>query len=469
MGSDIGKIFGGPLTQEGISLPSGGWQSANQARNTIPDASWTAGGNLNPQPTVSTIQRPSFIDAVNSGPGGLPNALSPALTTKGKVLATVLSAAKGGLASIGEKTAGQGFQTGLNLPFVQAQQKQGIQRGALENQMLQGQVANAPILARLGIAGKQADITKTQAETAALPAKQALEEAQTLASRYKEDPGSGALIDLQTMQTVNGGNLIPVQSKELAGVLNVPVGTKVPIARAQKAATLLATGATTVPTDEGVFDYNRITGNMKKLGGNPRNVFSPANRFGEFVDPNDPQNTVITTYGQAAKQGMSGTKSTGFKVEQRAGLQEVPTKIGDQKVAFTTAIQHADLLRQAVRGLANGDQQTLNDLKNRFKNEFGSSGPVTAQAVADAYQREVTSILSKGHMTNEEIRSVGKTLNPNKQNWNQIDSVLGAYQSLAQSKMNMLNQQKTSAIKQSQTQGGNIINYKIVNGELVRQ
>lgn len=134
---------------------------------------------------------------------------------------------------------------------------------------------------------------------------------------------------------------------------------------------------------------------------------------------------------------------------------EVPTAIGNQKVAFNTAIAHADLLQQAAAALKNGDSQTLNGLKNRFKNEFGESGPITAQAIADAYTREVTSVISKGHMTDSEIGTVGKTIDTNRQNIGQIGSVIGAYKALAQSKMDQLQKQEDSALKRTQTGGGN--------------
>jgi hypothetical protein len=134
---------------------------------------------------------------------------------------------------------------------------------------------------------------------------------------------------------------------------------------------------------------------------------------------------------------------------------EVPKDIGTQKVAFNTAIDHADLLQKAAAALKNGDSQTLNGLKNKFKNEFGESGPITAQTIADAYTREVTSVLSKGHMTDSEIQNVGKTIDTNRQNFDQISSVIGAYKSLAQSKMDQLQKQEDSALKRTQTGGGN--------------
>jgi len=170
----------------------------------------------------------------------------------------------------------------------------------------------------------------------------------------------------------------------------------------------------------------------------------------EIADPNNPGETTFTTKSGAIQSGASGPQSASVQVPRAAAKAEVPTGIGNQKVAFTTAIQHADLLRAAARALNNGDEQTLNALKNRFKDEFGSTGPITASVISDAYGREVTSMLSKGHMTDSEISTVGSTVNPTRQNFAQTDAVLGAYQALAQSKMNMLNQQKTSAIKQSQ-------------------
>jgi hypothetical protein len=168
----------------------------------------------------------------------------------------------------------------------------------------------------------------------------------------------------------------------------------------------------------------------------------------EIADVNNPGQTLVTTGAQAI--GQPGVQSASVQAPKAAAKAEVPTKIGDLKIAFNTAIQHADLLRSAVTALNNGDQTTLNSLKNRLKAEFGVSGPVTAQAIADAYGREVTSVISKGHMTNEEIGSVGKTLNVNRQSPEQSLGVLDAYKALMQSKMNMLNQQKQSAIKQSQ-------------------
>jgi hypothetical protein len=148
--------------------------------------------------------------------------------------------------------------------------------------------------------------------------------------------------------------------------------------------------------------------------------------------------------------GAAGPQSASVQVPRQAMKAAVPTKIGDLNVAFDTMDQHATLLRQAVHALANGDMQTLNGLQNKFKNEFGSSGPITASAIADAYKGEVSNVINKGHITDQGNEKIAHTLDPNRQNYSQMDSVLGAYQALARSKMSMLNKQTTKAVSASQ-------------------
>ena len=98
------------------------------------------------------------------------------------------------------------------------------------------------------------------------------------------------------------------------------------------------------------------------------------------------------------------------------------------------------LLLKAADALHNGDQQTINSLKNRFANEFGATGPITANTIAQAYTREISKMLTSGHMTDSEIGAVGSTLDPNRQSLPQMQAVIGAYRALAQSKMKVRQQ-----------------------------
>lgn len=165
MANLLQKLFSG-LTQSGITLPNGQFENERQAQDTVPelpDFIKEAGGmNAGAQP--SSVQTPSFLQAMKSGPGGTPNAMSPALSTKGKILTTLLSGAFGALAGAGQRTVGGGFQAGAQLPWEQAQFRQNAQRGQLENEKTQQDMQFAPLLRQLGIQKTQADISKSQAD-----------------------------------------------------------------------------------------------------------------------------------------------------------------------------------------------------------------------------------------------------------------------------------------------------------------
>src|SRR5437764_10564220 len=99
------KIFG-DLTNSSVTLPNGEQQYgdpsqlAQVASRTLPSADAMLGPDvLNPAPVSqaplpSPIQKPSFTQAVGTGQGV---AMNPALTTRGKVLATLIQIARGGL------------------------------------------------------------------------------------------------------------------------------------------------------------------------------------------------------------------------------------------------------------------------------------------------------------------------------------------------------------------------------------
>lgn len=432
------------------------------------------------------IGQPSFVQAATAGatPGGA-NALSPGLNKAGKLVTLLTSGLQGALAgrraseeaviqSGGRRSggAGMGFEAGYTLPWQRSMQQQAVQRGGLENQILGNQVQYAPALNFLKMLQEQAEVGKTQAEagkataeTGAIPDKQRLEQAQAEAANYKDDPNLG-LIDLRTKQPVNPSGFAPLTAEE-AQVLGKQPGERVPLKLKNTASEIAVRGLTTVNTEEGVFERNRNVGSMTRLGSNPRMMFAPGEQYTPVAaDPNDPGKVTLMKKGQAAAQGVNLPQGAATTAAKTVARSEVPTKIGDQKVAFTTMIQHADLLREAARALSNGNVQTLAGLKNAFKNEFGYSGPITAKAIADAYAGEVTNVIAKGHITDAEMAKTGKTLDPSKQNFETLDKVLTAYQALAQSKMNMLNQQANAARGGGK---GKEIHYKIVNGKLVPQ
>lgn len=438
------------------------------------------------------IGQPSFMQAATAGatPGGV-NAMSPGLNKAGKLATLLTSGLQGALAgraasenaviqSGGRRSggAGMGFEAGYELPLQRASKQLGLQQqqAQVEATRAQSQMINTPSgpmpawLAKAILpASIRAGATTEAAETAAGGRVKAAE----IGQRFKAVPGVG-LFDTTSRQvvpgTANGVTITP----EIAKDYQLPdefIGKPMNVGQLASLERSMNQQTTTVQGAAGpalVEKAGPQKGQTTQLGlGSPAVAAAQARPVQAALDPNNPGALQYTTAGNAIKTGAAAPGSASVAAAKTAAKSEVPTNVGNQKVAFTTAIQHADLLKSAISALGNGDQQTLNSLKNRFKAEFGVSGPVTAEAISDAYGREVTSILSKGHMTDSEIGTVGKTLNVNRQSPQQSLAVINAYRALAQSKMNMLQQQVNSAKGGNKTTG-NEIQWHIENGKLVQ-
>lgn len=175
---------------------------------------------------------------------------------------------------------------------------------------------------------------------------------------------------------------------------------------------------------EGVI--NRMAGARARAGAESRYV--------QITDPDRPGEFIYKPVGQAARDKSSSAQSASGTVPKKVLEWATTGKGGEEINSFNTALQHADLLKEAAIRLQNGDTRWLNDKKNEFKSAFGDPNLTTARAIANAYSREVTKMLSSGHMTDSEIGSAEATL-PLDANIETIESVLDAYKALAGSKM----------------------------------
>ena len=475
----MGQLFGN-LTHSAVVSPDGTlkWQaSPAQAGKTLAaeqstelqPSSMDEQGNVQPnQSAFSRIIRPTLAQAA-TGPAGTPNALSPGLSKAGKLVTLLTSGLQGALAgrAAQEQTIAQtgghraggigtGFQAAYQLPWQRAQQQAEAQltQAGLQpvttpyGQMPAGFAAKiiAPYLgyqgkvesARIGAAGRE-----QEAQTKAGAQVQAAE----IGKRFIPVSGVG-LFDTSSRQIIPGTQQGIVVTPEIADDYQLPkdfIGK--PMTLANLASVQRSSVFENVPqmTAQGPIIVNRRNAQATPVAGPGGTRYSPPALASprEIADINNPGETLVVPAGQSF--GQPGAQSASVQVPRQAAKAQIPTNVGNLKVAFNTALQHAGLLESAAKALQNGDQQTLNSLKNRFKNEFGSTEPITAQTVADAYGREITKMLSAGHMTDNEISTVGKTINPNRQSLQQVMSVLGAYRALAQSKLNMLNQQVGAA------------------------
>lgn len=176
-------------------------------------------------------------------------------------------------------------------------------------------------------------------------------------------------------------------------------------------------------------------------GGNPSQIAQAlANnsmKWSEAVSPRTPQAVKNQIMAQVFK--LNPNYDTGeFGLEQEAAKKARSGAWADTRLAYNTAIDHADQLLAASDALKNGDVQKLNQLKNYFSTQFGSPDASTAQAIANAYNHEVTSVVAKGHMTDAEVAQGHGVLDVNKASPEQIKGVAQAYKNLMTSKRDEL-------------------------------
>lgn len=398
---------------------------------------------------------------------GLPGALA------GRAAQEQMIAQTGGRRAGG---IGTGFQAGYMLPFQRAMMGQQLQQeqaktglAQAELQPVQTPYGNLPaalapkiLSPYLGMEGKlgSAQIRAQSLENVGQMQALSRVQAAQIGKNYIPVPGVG-LFDAQSKQVIPDTAIPPVLlTPEEAQAMGHPelANKHIPISQYAQLERGTAFGSTVVQGEAGPALVQRNSaspnyGQVKPLGlGNPS-----MGRPVQVGDVNNPGQTTYMTGGQAIKSGVPGTQSASVQVPRAAAKAEVPTKIGDTKLAFNTAMAHADLLQKAFDAINNGDVRTWNSIKKRVATEFGVSGPPTASLIASAYTREIQKMLSSNHTTDAEVSSAGATLPPNASP-EQMKAAISAYRNLAQSKLNVLNQQKQSAVNQSQPNRGNTRN-----------
>lgn len=127
-----------------------------------------------------------------------------------------------------------------------------------------------------------------------------------------------------------------------------------------------------------------------------------------------------------------------FKNQMAAARKATSGTWADSRLAYNTALDHSKNLLTAIDALNNGDVQTLNSMKNFFKTEFGSPDVPDFKAIANAYNHEVTSVLSKGHITDNEIKEGGAVL-PANASPQALRKVVNSFNTLMSGKRDELN------------------------------
>jgi hypothetical protein len=259
------------------------------------------------------------------------------------------------------------------------------------------------------------------------------------AQKQKEIEQKGQQLDLETKkfeQTQPGGALENPEQKFLR--LDAAQKQKQPISDADKAfLQSYKTNKTMVP----IAQFNlQNAGAAADANGNPSQIAQmlAANKmkWSEAVSMRTPQSVKNEIMKQVFK--LNPNFDTGeFGLEQDAAKKARSGAWADTRLAYNTALDHSDLLLKAADALNNGDTKALNSLENNFKTQFGWSGKINFDAIANAYNHEVTSVVSKGHITDAEVSSGHATL-PDDVNAKTIHDVVNSYKSLMTSKRDEL-------------------------------
>jgi hypothetical protein len=407
--------------------------------------------------------QPSFAQTTRDQ-NGMPLQVNPAETKLGKLVHILAAAGQGALAGWGTGNPGAGAAAAREIPFQEAEQRQQLAQQQAQLALTRAQstmvqtplgpmtpaMAKAVYPALIGQQGK-VQVQSMKGQSAENVEQTRAQSAQAVAGtnkRFQVVPNVG-LFDTQNpsgrTEMVPGTEQGIIITPEIAKDHDLPpefVGK--PLSLQNLAAVQRSEMVNTVPVEgaAGPALVNRKTKQVTPLGlGNPGVAVANARPVQVAADPNNPGNVTYAPAGQAMATGAMAPRAAPVQGAVAVTKSAIAGPIGAQIGAFNTALRHADLLQSAAAALGNGDQQTLNKMRNSFKTEFGAAGPITAQTIANAYSREVTKMLSSNHFTDAELASAGGTTDVNRMSPAQMVGVMGAYRALATSKMQVLQQQ----------------------------
>jgi hypothetical protein len=430
---------GGDPAAGGVIPPALDPSQLSPAAQNAPQQVPTDPSQQPPAATAPVVGPPA--DSQNAPPQADVNAyqanIPPPPQTKGQKLLQLLQAGitgalSGQQASVdySAKTGRSGgFGVGLGggftqqLPFLRGLQGQQLQRGGLENQLLSGQAQFAPYQRYLDLLRGGADIRKTgaqadeatanagkaTAEAGAIPIKSQLEQAQTEAANYKEDPNVG-LIDLRTKQPVSSGGMAILDAPS-AVVLGKQAGERVPLKVATQAKALSDQGVsytqagghnwlvdkqgnklkdmgTATPVAVNNIQNSGATGTPGQPSALSQAIANGSMKWSDAVSSRTPMSVKSAILSEV--KGINPSFNSGdFDVEQAVKTQATSGAVGQQLLAIGTAREHMKVFSQLADALDNNDSQLANKIGNAVGIQFGSDKATNLAIASQAFGGEV--------------------------------------------------------------------------------
>jgi hypothetical protein len=160
----------------------------------------------------------------------------------------------------------------------------------------------------------------------------------------------------------------------------------------------------------------------------------------QVLDPNDPNNTIYETAGQAMATGAHGTGGVGIASQKALQRDFTSGKEARTLNSFNTAEDHLQQLQSAANALQNGDIQVFNRFGNAYAAATGDPAPTNFAAVKNAVAGEVGKTFQGGSVTEGERGALDAAIS-GASSPAQLSGVIQSYRALMQSKRQALQSQ----------------------------
>jgi ribosomal protein S20 len=128
------------------------------------------------------------------------------------------------------------------------------------------------------------------------------------------------------------------------------------------------------------------------------------------VNPDNPQETIYMTAGQARRGKYALPSSVGYQVNIAGHKSMLPRNIGDNMTAFATTRGHIRLLSTLIDGLGTGTVPSLNALTLAWSRAIGQPVPAEFEAVKDSLKGELAKAYSGTSGTIPELAEIGRLI-----------------------------------------------------------
>lgn len=129
------------------------------------------------------------------------------------------------------------------------------------------------------------------------------------------------------------------------------------------------------------------------------------------VNPDNPQQTMIASAGQAERGKYATTASVGYQVNVAGHKALIPKGLGSNIAALATAEDHLKMANGLVDALGTGNVVALNRLSLMWSQATGDSAPTDFETVKTSLEGEMARAFTGVGATQGEIASVGSIIN----------------------------------------------------------